>query len=911
MASVPPVAIHFHAHTAQAQAAMTQLQTSLGGVGGAADKTRLTLGGMMHNFKNIGVGVAAITAVHKAFQTLTDTIKSTVQVNADFEASMSHVKAVSEQNVGFTIAQFKEMTAEARRLGSTTRFSAVEAAEGLKFLSMAGLSAKESTQALESTLRLAQAGALELGTAADIVTNIMTAFGASFQDTDRFVNVLAKAAANANTDVEQLAMGMKFVAPIASGLGRSLEETTAAMMTLSNAGIQSAMSGTGLRMLLSTLSKENGRTVRELEALGLKFEDFDPSSNSLVDTLNELRKVSDLPDGASKFMAAFTQRSGAAALVLGKLVDDVEGFERILKDSEGAADQMAQTMDDNLKGAVVLLVSAFKELQLQLGKSGINDALRDVVNGVTEFLNTLNQEGGAASFGRDIAVGLRSVASILGTISKPFIGVIKIIHELRHALKGIVVGFMAVKLASKISAMQMSLDSKKNIANAKRTAAVVKAQALAMRRAIQGIIGGAVIGAALMIIEGFIGRAQRRLMTLQELGQGTQDTFEFTGQISSGLKNAQSEEELNSLKEQIQLRRTQIEQERERLLEQTSNSEVEADIERSYRQQVKTMTILENLIDREGAAIVEKAKAAQRVRDTLSEWNDELAEAAENSDTLLTNMEKADLAAAEKKAKVDAGDDETLEAELLLMVHGLEDLDEARDELQALKDKADEAQQFGDLSQEDLNAEMKARFAGLSAADKKELDPTGNLDEHQLQKKFVEGLLVSEGEVERASMLHGLIEKIQTLQRKGREDEIKAANEKVNKQKELDMDKAIMKAKVAGDKDEVKRLERQRAIKQKTAELEKKGIADAAKQAEELVDMQAKVDQLKDDPKMMQSGAVAGAINTIMGRTTEAQIAAETGKTRTAAEKTAIESELTRKAIEEMNKLLGSQGRFT
>lgn len=914
MASVPPVNIHFHANTAQAQAAMAQLSTQLTAVGGAANRTRMTLGGMMHNFKNIGVGVAAITAVYKSFQLLNDTISSTVKVNADFEQAMQHVKAVSEQNVGFTIAQFKEMEAEARRLGATTRFTAVEAAEGLKFLSMAGLSAKESTQALESTLRLAQAGALDLGRAADIVTNIMTAFNASFEDTGRFVDVLAKAAANANTDVEQLAMGMKFVAPVASGLGRSLEETTAAMMTLSNAGIQSAMSGTGLRMLLSTLSNQSGRTVRELEALGLEFDKFDPSRNSLVQTLNELQKVTVLPDGTAQLMKAFTQRSGAAALVLGRLVDNVEDFEKMLLDAEGAADQMAGTMDDSLAAAVKLAKSAFTELQLQLGKGGILSALRDIVDGVAQFLVDLRDSGDAGNVGRDIAVGLRTAADMFASVSKALGPVIKAFYALRSAIFAVVAAIGVMAVGHKFASMQMSIATKKQIAEMGRLRATVAAASINIKKNLKAAFTTGALIVLFMLFDHFMSKAQNELMTLKQLGDTLSDSIRFGDDINKGLKGAKTEDDIDALKEQISLRRRQLQQQEETLMADAKSEKAQKDIYIAFQQQYKQLGLLEGRIDRNAAGILKAAAAAQRTKETLSEWTDELMAASENANDLLEAMEKADKAAAERKAKIDSDGDAGLEADLLLMVHGLEDVDEARQKLQDLKDKAAQAIDFEGLSQEDLTANLEAMFAGLSKAEKDALRvfEGGMEDDETLMKRFVETVLVSDEELEQANELHKIIEKIEGLRRKAREDAIKAAKEKVEAQSDIDMNKAIMNAKLRGDEEEVKRLKRKQAIKKKTLELEKKGLDDAAKQAEELVDLEQQIADMESRPdQMRQSGSVAGAINTIMGRTTEAQIAAETTKARKANEKTAEESEKTRKATEELRDLLASQGRFT
>ena len=181
---------------------------------------------------------------------------------ADFSQTMSTVRGVANA----TEEQFGALRDEAKRLGETTRFSASEAAEGMLFLSRAGFTAEESMASIGDTLKLAQVGALDLGTAADIASNVLAGFRGDTSQLASVIDVLAKAANSSNTNVQQLGQGLKFVAPVAAGLGVSIEETSAAIGTLSDAGLQATLAGTGLRKIMATLERRSEEHTSELQS---------------------------------------------------------------------------------------------------------------------------------------------------------------------------------------------------------------------------------------------------------------------------------------------------------------------------------------------------------------------------------------------------------------------------------------------------------------------------------------------------------------------------------------------------------------------------------------------------------------------------------------------------------------------
>ena len=302
-----------------------------------------------------------------------------VRIMADFGQAMSTVAAITNA----TGSQFDALEAKARELGATTRFSATQAAEGMLFLARAGFDTDQVLASIEGTLQLAQAGALDLGRAADIASNILTGFRLEIDETQRVVDVLALAANSANTDVNQLGEAMKFVAPVAAGLGVSLEEATAAIAELSNNGLQASLAGTGLRRVLSELESPSSVTRKRLAEMGLTVQDVQPSVVGLTNAIDLLAKNGVTTADA---LEMFGDRGGPAFEVLAQGTPKVKAMTAALTDAGGTAERIAKVMDDNLNGAILGLISRFQELILALGEAGAQDALIAAIKGLTGLL---------------------------------------------------------------------------------------------------------------------------------------------------------------------------------------------------------------------------------------------------------------------------------------------------------------------------------------------------------------------------------------------------------------------------------------------------------------------------------------------------------------------------------------------
>lgn len=309
-------------------------------------------------------------------------IISGIKILAKFGQAMSTVAAIT----GATGEEFDELREKAILLGRDTRFSASEAADGMTFLARAGFDANEVLSAIGPTLDLAVAGNLDLARAADIASNVLKGFRLPVSEMTRVLDVMALAANSSNTNVAQLGDALKFVAPVAAGLGLSLEETTAAIGSLSDAGLQASLAGTGLRKVLGELESPSDKTKKIFKELGINFEDTAVSADGLIVALGLLKQSGvDVGDA----LEVFGQRGGPAFEVMVNAVPAITELRDELKLAAGAGERMADIMDDNLFGALRRVKSAFETLVIRLGDAGAEGALRRIFESLAQGLRNL------------------------------------------------------------------------------------------------------------------------------------------------------------------------------------------------------------------------------------------------------------------------------------------------------------------------------------------------------------------------------------------------------------------------------------------------------------------------------------------------------------------------------------------
>lgn len=301
----------------------------------------------------------------------------------DFDSKMREVRAVSLA----TEEQFQRLSDTAKTLGSTTQFSAAQAADGMRFLAKAGFDAEEVLAAIPGTLELAAAASLELANAADIVSNVLTGFSFEVEQLGRVNDVLSKAFTSSNTDLVQLGQAMKFAGPTAAGFRQDFEEVVAVLGTFGNAGIQASMAGTALRGALVRLANPSREAGDIIKDLGIKVFDSEGQMRSFVDILEDFEKSG---ASAAQIMQIFGQRAGPAIqAALSQGTASIREFSAMLKDSAGTAADIAAAKMAGLKGATLEMTSAFEGLQIAIAESGLLEFASKLARGLAGVFREL------------------------------------------------------------------------------------------------------------------------------------------------------------------------------------------------------------------------------------------------------------------------------------------------------------------------------------------------------------------------------------------------------------------------------------------------------------------------------------------------------------------------------------------
>lgn len=311
---------------------------------------------------------------------------------ANFESAMSKVSAIS----GATGIDLDNLNKKAQEMGAKTKFSATESAEAFTYMAMAGWKTEEMLQGIDGIMSLAAADGLDLATTSDIVTDALTAFGLSAKDSGHFADVLAKASSNANTNVSMLGESFKYAAPVAGALGYSAEDTAIALGLMANAGIKSSQAGTALRSSLSRLVKPTNEVQSAMDRYQISITNSDGSMKSLGTVMDDLRsKLGNLTEAEQAQAAAqiFGQEAMSGMLaIINASQSDYNKLTVAIKNADGAANKMADTMLDNLSGNVTILKSSLEGLGIELGNILIPKIKQGVswVQKATNYIQKLN-----------------------------------------------------------------------------------------------------------------------------------------------------------------------------------------------------------------------------------------------------------------------------------------------------------------------------------------------------------------------------------------------------------------------------------------------------------------------------------------------------------------------------------------
>lgn len=314
---------------------------------------------------------------------------ASVKTAADFESGMSRVAAIS----GAAGDEMDALSKKAREMGAKTKFSASEAASAMEYMAMAGWKTEDMLSGIEGVMNLAAASGEDLATTSDIVTDALTAFGLSAQDSGHFADVLAAASSNANTNVSMMGETFKYCAPIAGALGFSVEDTAEAIGLMANAGIKGSQAGTALRTIMNNLSSEVkicGANIGEVE---IATTNADGSMRELSDILADCRVAfAELSESekaaAAESLVGKNAMSGFLAL-MNAGETDIKKLSGAIENCDGTAQRMADTMNDNLEGQMTILKSQLQELAISFGEI-LMPAIKKIVSGLQGFVDMLN-----------------------------------------------------------------------------------------------------------------------------------------------------------------------------------------------------------------------------------------------------------------------------------------------------------------------------------------------------------------------------------------------------------------------------------------------------------------------------------------------------------------------------------------
>ncbi len=332
-----------------------------------------------------GIGAQAFSAISSGLKNMASGV---VEAGSTFDASMSQVSALS----GATGAELEALADKAKEMGSSTKFSASEAADAMSYMGMAGWKSKDMLEGLDGIMNLAAASGADLATTSDIVTDALTAFGKSASDSSELANIMAAACANSNTSVELMGETFKYAAPIAGTLGYTMEDTALAIGLMANAGIKGSQAGTALRSTMTRISTNTSGAKDAIENLGIATTNTDGTMRDLSDMLYDLRGAMSGMTDEEKTMTAKTiagQEAMAGLLAIVNASDDDwdKLSEAIATSSNdmGKAKEMADTMQDNFEGDVTKMQSAWEGFSISLWEK-IKEPARGVVQEITDMI---------------------------------------------------------------------------------------------------------------------------------------------------------------------------------------------------------------------------------------------------------------------------------------------------------------------------------------------------------------------------------------------------------------------------------------------------------------------------------------------------------------------------------------------
>lgn len=406
----------------RAGAAFIELYVKNGGLEKGLRQARAKLSTFSNSVQNIGrnlTSVAAVGAAPLAFAAAT---------YANFADKMAEVRAVT----GATERQFGQLEAKARELGATTSYSASQVAEAMKFLGMAGFNPDQIMAGIPAVLNLARAGSTDLATAADIASDVGSAFGLTADQLGHVADVMAVTASSANTSIEMMGETLKYAAPLAKAAGQSIEDTAATIGVLGNNGIKASMAGTDLALIMKAVGSESREA---LAGIGVSTTDASGNVRSLIDIMKEVGVATAGMSQADRlaFFSAHFGRAAKSALILADSAGPMDDLRKKIEGAEGAAAKMAAMMDDNLGGAFRRFMSAFEGVQISIGKA-LEGPLKKVVEWGGQALEAISKFTDANPL---LVATFAALVGIIGFAGISFLALAFVINIVTGAITGV------------------------------------------------------------------------------------------------------------------------------------------------------------------------------------------------------------------------------------------------------------------------------------------------------------------------------------------------------------------------------------------------------------------------------------------------------------------------------------------
>lgn len=378
----------------------------------------------------------ATQVVTKAIEGFKNLAKEVVTTGMEFDSAMSKVAAIS----GASAEEMAMLTQKAQEMGRTTKFTASESAEAFNYMAMAGWKTNEMLDGLEGILNLAAASGADLAETSDIVTDALTGLGYEAKDAGRLADVMAAAAANANTNVELMGSTFQYVTPVAGALGFSMEDVAVAIGTMANAGIKGERAGTALRSMMTRLASPPKMAADSIEELGITVTDSAGKMLPLIDILKQLRsKFNGLSEAEqahhAKAIAGQEAMAGLLAIV-NSAPDDFEQLIQSVNNSAGAADRMAKTMLNNVGGKFTLLKSQLEGIRLTIWNK-LEPTIRKCIDSISRTLSSINWEAA----GRKAAAAFEKLVGVFEWFITHWDAVVT-------GISAIIAAFVAAKIAT-------------------------------------------------------------------------------------------------------------------------------------------------------------------------------------------------------------------------------------------------------------------------------------------------------------------------------------------------------------------------------------------------------------------------------------------------------------------------------